>query len=313
MELEHEFTVPVPVDRAWPVLLDVERVAPCMPGATLDSVEGDEFTGRLKVKLGAMTMTYRGNARIVVKDESARTVTMEGSGKEARGAGTASATVESRLHDQGDSTRVTVRTKLNVTGRPAQFGRNMLSEVGARLIDRFATALADELLADAVEEASRQAEPSAVEPGAGDLDTADAAGRNVVDQQGAANAAQRAAEASGGGTGRPGGNGSAPTADPAGTVEAPVSHVPGHPAMSPDAAPTVPQQRPAGTGGDTGGGTEPAATRRATRPRRSEEAINLLEVAGPSVLKRLGPLVGAVLALLTVRYLFRRRRGRHHR
>jgi carbon monoxide dehydrogenase subunit G len=145
MELDHEFTVPVPVDHAWAVLLDVERVAPCMPGATLDSIDGDEFTGRLKVKLGAMTITYKGSARIAAKDEASHTVTMEGSGKESRGAGTASATVQAQLHDEGDSTRVTVHTKLNVTGRPAQFGRNILSEVGGKLIGRFADGLHEEI------------------------------------------------------------------------------------------------------------------------------------------------------------------------
>lgn len=145
MELDHEFTVPVPVDHAWAVLLDVERVAPCMPGATLDTIDGDEFTGRLKVKLGAMTITYKGAARIASKDEASHTVTMEGSGKEARGAGTASATVQAQLHDEGDTTRVTVHTKLNVTGRPAQFGRNILSEVGGKLIGRFAEGLHEEI------------------------------------------------------------------------------------------------------------------------------------------------------------------------
>jgi carbon monoxide dehydrogenase subunit G len=145
MELDHEFTVPVPIDHAWAVLLDVERVAPCMPGATLDSIEGDEFTGRLKVKLGAMTITYKGAARIASKDEATRTVTMEGTGKESRGAGTASATVQAHLHDEGEITRVTVHTKLNVTGRPAQFGRNILAEVGGKLIGRFAEGLHEEI------------------------------------------------------------------------------------------------------------------------------------------------------------------------
>jgi carbon monoxide dehydrogenase subunit G len=146
MELDHEFTVPVPIDHAWAVLLDVERVAPCMPGATLDSIDGDEFSGRLKVKLGAMTITYKGTARIAAKDAANRTVTMEGSGKESRGAGTAAATVQAHLHDEGKITRVTVHTKLNVTGRPAQFGRNILSEVGGKLIGRFADALHEEIM-----------------------------------------------------------------------------------------------------------------------------------------------------------------------
>jgi carbon monoxide dehydrogenase subunit G len=145
MELDHEFTVPVPVDQAWSVLLDLERVAPCVPGASLDSIEGDQFTGRLKVKLGAMTITYKGTAQLVVTDESAHIVTIEGSAKEARGTGTAAATVQAQLHGEGDNTRVTVHTKLNITGRPAQFGRGILAEVGGKLISRFAKALSEEL------------------------------------------------------------------------------------------------------------------------------------------------------------------------
>lgn len=175
MELQHEFTVPVPVGRAWPVLLDVERVAPCMPGATLESVDGDEIIGRLKVKVGPITVTYRGTARFANRDDAAHKITIEGSGKESRGTGTASATVNAQLHDEGDSTRVTVLTNLNVTGRPAQFGRNVMGEVGGKLIDRFADCLADELGGGSAPDTSVSAEaghaatppPSADGPGSG--------------------------------------------------------------------------------------------------------------------------------------------------
>src|SRR5450759_264410 len=123
MELEHSFTVPVPRERAWEELLDVERVAPCMPGASLDSVDGDTIKGRIKVKVGPISMTYAGTARFTERDDEAYMVTLEASGKETRGSGTASASVRSELEDQGEQTRVTVHTKLNVTGKPAQFGR----------------------------------------------------------------------------------------------------------------------------------------------------------------------------------------------
>src|SRR4051794_6054450 len=163
MELDHEFTVPVPVDQAWPVLLDVERIAPCMPGATLDSVDGEEFTGRLKVKLGAMTITYKGAARIAAQDPAAHTVSIEGTGKEARGSGTASATVQAQLHDEGEQTRVTVHTKLNVTGRPAQFGRNIMAEVGGKLINRFADNLAKEIAREEPAETAPEASAAPAE------------------------------------------------------------------------------------------------------------------------------------------------------
>jgi carbon monoxide dehydrogenase subunit G len=147
MELKHSFTVPVPFDRAWDVLLDVERVAPCMPGATLDSVDGDDIAGKIKVKVGPISMTYAGKASFTERDKEAGVVTLEASGKETRGAGTASASVRSELKGDGDQTDVTVVTNLNVTGKPAQFGRGVMNEVGGKLIGIFADNLAKMLAA----------------------------------------------------------------------------------------------------------------------------------------------------------------------
>jgi carbon monoxide dehydrogenase subunit G len=153
MELEHSFSVPVPAERAWDVLLDVERVAPCMPGATLDSVEGDSIVGKIKVKVGPITMTYAGTAKFTERDRDAGVVTLEASGKETRGAGTASASVRSQLTPAGDRTQVTVHTTLNVTGKPAQFGRGVMTEVGGKLIGIFADNLAAMLAAEPAAEA----------------------------------------------------------------------------------------------------------------------------------------------------------------
>src|SRR6266700_6516548 len=145
MDLEHSFTIPVPPEQAWQVLLDVARVAPCMPGATIDSVDGDVINGRIKVKVGPVALTYSGTARFAERDEQARSVTLEASGKETRGSGTASATVHSLLRDEGGQTRVVVRTTMNVTGRPAQFGRGVMAEVSGKIIERFASNLATQL------------------------------------------------------------------------------------------------------------------------------------------------------------------------
>jgi len=145
MELEHSFTIPAPSEQAWPVLLDVERVAPCLPGATVDAVDGDVIKGRLRVKIGPVALTYSGTARFVERDMGARSITLEASGKETRGAGTASATIRSSLLDEGGQTRVVMRTTLYVKGRPAQFGRGVMAEVGDRIIKEFAANLAAEL------------------------------------------------------------------------------------------------------------------------------------------------------------------------
>ena len=146
MELEHRFTVPVPVAQAWDVLLDVERIAPCMPGATVDSFDGETIVGKVKVKVGPIQVTYAGTARFSEKDEAARRAVIEANAKEARGSGTAAATITAVLTDSGgSSTDVIVTTDLAITGKPAQFGRGVMAEVGNKLLGRFADCLADEL------------------------------------------------------------------------------------------------------------------------------------------------------------------------
>ena len=151
MELDNSFTVPVPPDQAWDVLLDVQRIAPCMPGATVDEVDGDVVNGRIKVKVGPVSLTYRGTAKFTERDTEAHTMVVEASGKETRGAGTASATVRASLAPQasGNGTEVTMHTTMNVTGRPAQFGRGVMVEVGGKLVDQFAQNLAKMIEADA--------------------------------------------------------------------------------------------------------------------------------------------------------------------
>ena len=164
MELEHSFTIPVPPQQAWQVLLNVEEIAPCMPGATVDSVDGDVVSGRIKVKVGPVALTYAGTARFVERDDEKLTVTLEASGKETRGSGTASAKVRSSLRDEGGQTRVVVHTTMSVTGRPAQFGRGVMAEVGGRIIEKFATNLAAHL-ASAGQQAAVPAEGNGAGPG----------------------------------------------------------------------------------------------------------------------------------------------------
>jgi carbon monoxide dehydrogenase subunit G len=234
MRFEHEFTVPVPIEQAWAVLLDVERVAPCLPGAALDVFEGEEFTGRMKVKVGPITVTYRGSATFEDVDKDAHTLTLRASGKEARGSGTAAATVKARLTPGDGSTAVAVETTFNVTGRPAQFGRGVMAEVGSKLIDRFAVNLA-ELLAEPVPEPPKDGTPK-------DETLKDEALKDEPDR---------------------------------------------HLAAVPE-----PEVRPSGT------------TRTSLTP--DEEALNLLEIAGRPLLKRVAPVLGGLAALLLLGWLIRR-------
>ena len=150
IELDNSFTVPVPPEQAWDVLLDVERIAPCMPGASVLSVDGDSIEGQVKVKLGPLSLTYKGTAKFVEKDLANHAIVLDASGKETRGAGTASATVNAVLK-QGETpgtTTAAIHTSLNVTGRPAQFGRSLLPEISGKLIAQFADNLAAMISAD---------------------------------------------------------------------------------------------------------------------------------------------------------------------
>lgn len=142
MLIENSFRVPVPIEQAWRTLLDVPRIAPCLPGATLEESEGTTYRGRVKVKVGPIQLAYKGEATIAEQDEAARRLVLVASGKETRGSGAASARVVAELVERDGATDVQVATELDLTGKPAQFGRSIISDVSGRLIDQFATNLA---------------------------------------------------------------------------------------------------------------------------------------------------------------------------
>ena len=252
MELDNSFTVPVPPDQAWDALLDVKRIAPCMPGATVEEVDGDVVTGRIKVKVGPVSLTYRGTAKFIERDPEAHVMVMEAAGKETRGAGTASATVRASLAPEasGSGTQVTMHTTMNVTGRPAQFGRGVMVEVGGKLVDQFATNLSHLIAGD-----TQTAESGADGAAAGAVSEGPGAATAAA-EPGAAAAAERAVDTTAG----------APV-DMAGTTALP--------------------------------------------PQAHEDSLNLIKLVGPSLLKRVVPLVvgAAGLALLS-RLLWRLRHRR---
>ena len=146
MELVHEFSVPVPVERAWQVLTDVARIAPCLPGAELTGSEGDAYQGQVKVKVGPITSQYRGTASFTEKDESKHRVVLKAAGRDTHGQGTASATVTAVMAPEGGATAVSIVTDLSVTGRVAQFGRGVMGDVSARLLEQFVRNLEADVL-----------------------------------------------------------------------------------------------------------------------------------------------------------------------
>ncbi|WP_203982244.1 SRPBCC family protein [Sphaerisporangium rufum] len=316
MRFEHEFTVPVPVEQAWPVLLDVERVAPCLPGATLDAVEGDAFTGRMKVKVGPVTVTYKGRAAFTSVDKDAHALTLEASGKEARGTGTAGATVDATLAadpDDTERTKVAVRTSFNVTGRPAQFGRGMMAEVGERLIDRFAANLAA-LLAEAPgevpagERETGAVPPLAAEPAATPFNQPVDSPLGTARPDDAAEPLLQVAPPVNGASTVPGELAEQAVSElPAAEAEAPATRpIPGR-----EAAPRpAPAERHLAAVPDdaldpTGREAHPAGTTRTSRT-AEEEALDLLRVAGVPMLKRVAPVVAVLAALLAVAWYVRR-------
>ena len=326
MELEHSFTVPVPEERAWEVLLDVSRVAPCMPGATLDSVDGDVISGRIKVKVGPIAMTYAGTARFTERDPAAHVITLEASGKETRGAGTASAKVRSMLEGKNGQTHVVVHTTLNVTGRPAQFGRGVMAEVGGKLIGVFASNLAAMLAAEQTPAEQTPAEEVPPEDGlaqpieelnlslrsynslhregintVGELAAKTREQLLAIDHIGPASVEeirQKLADLGLTLADSPASGNGLPASAPA--PAAPASH-----------PPTVPSRITTAPSATTATASPPTASYDSVGA-SDDDAIDLLSVAGIPVLKRAAPVVAAIaaIAVIALRLRVRRKRSR---
>lgn len=271
MELTHGFSVPVDVDTAWEVLRDIERIAPCMPGATIESVDGEDFTGRVKVKVGPMQITYRGEASFVEVDDTAHRAVIDARGRETRGSGTANATITAHLATEAEGTRVEVVTDLAVTGKPAQFGRGVMADVGEKLIGQFADCLAEQL---------------AGEPETVDKVPAASAEAPVADE--AASAATDTPDEREGGAEIVGGVSTGAASDTA-----------PEPAATTGAATPSDRDIAGVATPDRGAATAPA--------RPTSDTIDLVDLAGAPVLKRLGPALAGVGVLLVMLWWLRRR------
>jgi len=345
VKLEHSFTVPADLDTVWEAVLDPDRVAPCMPGATLTEVDGDAFKGSVKVKMGPISLLYKGSGEFLTKDADSRTVVIKASGKDSRGNGTAAATVTVTLTEEGSSTTGTVVTDLSITGKPAQFGRGLISEVGGKILDTFAGCLASKLAPapnpptlSVVKDPPSEASPS--EPAGSGSAGSGSAGSEPAgsDSEGSAGSSSEGSSSSGlgavgSGSGSEGavGSGSAAAAKPA-AVKPPAAKSGGSKSR---ASKSAAAGESAGSAASVESATVESAGASAAadraeavvagrkageaaaklvpvpgsrRKREPEtEAIDLLSYAGPSVLKRLAPLV-VLVALLVGFGMWRRRR-----
>lgn len=310
MRLEHQFSVPAPPEIVWAAVIDPERVAPCMPGATLTAVDGPEFSGGVKVKLGPISLLYKGSGEFLETDEQARRVVIKASGKDSRGNGTASATVTVTLEAEGDAgTKGTVVTDLTVTGKPAQFGRGMIVEVGGKILDVFAACLASKLdtandapaETPAAEAAPVKAAPAKAAPAEPEVDADDSAEEPPPPAK-PKPATRRRTTAKAPAVAAP----KATQTVSADVSEAPEAAEPRLQLVSEQADEAAePAEKPAPKPAAV---PKPAAAPKAApRPLATTseaEPIDLLDYAGPSVVKRLVPaLLGIVAVIFLVRKL----------
>jgi carbon monoxide dehydrogenase subunit G len=334
MKLENSFTIDAPVEKAWAALNSPETVAPCFPGATLTTYEGDSFSGTVKVKLGPIAMTYKGKGTYVTRDEAAHEVVIDASGRDSRGNGTATAKVTASLAADGpDKTAVVMVTDMTITGKPAQFGRGVISDVADKIIGQFSACVARKL----AEQEGPAAEAPATVPAAAaaaseatsDIPTPSPAPRRSAARAAAGSeaisdsVAERAAESNGAAA-----NGAAPaTATPVAAAGVSEAEAPASTAMDPEPSAAVSVssgtsevEAPASTtmapDPATSTPVTPATTTvrsappRPSGPIKSEvDAIDLLDTAGAPVLKRLVPVAGGGLLLLLVVLLVRRLRS----
>ncbi|MFD1539228.1 SRPBCC family protein [Nonomuraea guangzhouensis] len=160
MKIDNEFTVSVPIERAWEVLTDLEGIAPCMPGARLTGVEGEVYSGKVRVKVGPVVSEYAGTVRFLEKDDAAYRAVIDAKGRDSRGAGNASAAITAHLRADGPRTVVSVDTDLKISGKVAQLGSGMIKEVSSKLLGQFVNCLEAKLTTEPAAPTPAQSTPA---------------------------------------------------------------------------------------------------------------------------------------------------------
>jgi carbon monoxide dehydrogenase subunit G len=306
MELTNEFEVAVPLAEAWAVLTDVERIAPCLPGAELKEIEGDEYRGVVKVKVGPITASYKGVAHFEELDEAAHRAVLKAEGRETRGQGNASATITATLSPSGSGTKVQVATDLAITGKVAQFGRGVLADVSGKLLDQFVQNLETMVLAPTADAGSDAGEGAETAEAAVSEPAGDAESKGESEAKADTGSAAKA--------GGPSAN--KPKAERTGTIKArPAAGSAGKAARDSNgkAATTNGDGNAAEGAQPEEGGDEPEPSSPTVRHIQSvpAEPVDLMSVAGPSLARRLVPfasIAGALFLARIVVYALRRRK-----
>jgi uncharacterized protein len=278
MKINNEFTVGAPIQRAWDTMLNLERIAPCLPGAAIQEEKDEgEYDGTMKVKIGPITANYKGTVKFEEVDEDNHRAVLQATGRDARGQGTASATIVSTLQEEEDGTKVSVETDMKLTGRAAQFGRGIAQDVATKMLDQFASCLEEKITGRPGEGAAATA-------------TAEPTGEENGSQQQEEEAPPAAAA---GGTAGRVISSEDPTVMSGGTVEGAVVAGPGS-AEASSGAPTA--------------GTEQPEPQQAPRQEREEpEAFDIGAASQEAILKRAKPLLIGAGVLLVLIWLLRRR------
>jgi carbon monoxide dehydrogenase subunit G len=280
MKINNEFTVSAPIQQAWDTMLDLERIAPCLPGAAIqDEKDEGEYDGTMKVKIGPITANYKGTVKFEEVDEDDHRAVLQATGRDARGQGTASATIVSSLQEEGEGTKVSVETDMKLTGRAAQFGRGIAQDVATKMLDQFASCLEEEITGRPEEgAAAATSEPTG-------------------DENGSRDGSQQEEEVPPAATGGTAGrviSSEDPTVMAGGTVEGAVVAGPG--------------SSEASSGAPTTGTEQPSAQQAPRREREEPEAFDVGAASQEAILKRAKPLLIGAGVLLVLIWLLRRRR-----